>query len=408
MREDWRQAKLGDVAEVGAGNPAPQDKALFRNGRHPFFRTSDVGRVRFGKIAEPTDYLNDEGIAGLRRFPKNTILLPKSGASTFLNHRVLMDIDGFVASHLATIVADNSVVNIQFLFYWLTTVAAQDLIPDSKYPSLKLSDIKKVTIPVPPIAEQETIAAILDDAFAGIDAAGANAEKNLANVRELFESYVNEALSRRGADWAEGRLGDLLQIQRGGSPRPIKAYLTAAADGVNWIKISDATASGKYIYKTKEKIKPSGISRSRMVFDGDFLLSNSMSFGRPYILRTEGCIHDGWLVLRDEDGIFDQDYLYYLLGSAHSFRQFDQLAAGSTVRNLNIDLVSRVSVRYPSREEQSAISTRLNDAMNRTERWADAYRHKIGALADLKQSILQKAFAGELTAKEADKEMAAA
>jgi len=162
--------------------------------------------------------------------------------------------------------------------------------------------------------------------------------------------------------WPEKRLAEVCGIARGGSPRPIQAFLSDAADGINWVKISDATASGKYIYTTAEKIKPSGAARSRMVKDGDFLLSNSMSFGRPYIMRTVGCVHDGWLVLSNYEGSFNQDFLYHLLGAPQVFSQFDRLAAGSTVRNLNIDLAGRVLVPVPPAQEQSRIVAILDEA----------------------------------------------
>jgi len=163
-------------------------------------------------------------------------------------------------------------------------------------------------------------------------------------------------------DWPVFRLDELFDIARGGSPRPIKSYLTNDDDGVNWIKISDASASGKYITETKEKIRPEGISKSRLVRKGDFLLSNSMSFGRPYIMGTDGCIHDGWLVLSPKSDRMDQDFLFYLLGSPTVFSQFDRLAAGSTVRNLNISLVSGVKVPLPSLEEQKRIVAMLDEA----------------------------------------------
>ena len=162
--------------------------------------------------------------------------------------------------------------------------------------------------------------------------------------------------------WLQRSLGELCSIARGGSPRPIQAFLTDAEDGINWVKISDATASGKYIYTTAEKIKPAGASRSRIVKDGDLLLSNSMSFGRPYIMRTTGCIHDGWLVLSEYDTSFNQDFLYHLLGSPQVFDQFDRLAAGSTVRNLNIDLASRVMLPVPPIGEQRRIVAILDEA----------------------------------------------
>jgi type I restriction enzyme, S subunit len=154
-------------------------------------------------------------------------------------------------------------------------------------------------------------------------------------------------------EWQTKKLGEICEIERGGSPRPIQNFITTDPKGINWIKIGDATASGKYIYKTEEKIKPEGVKRSRMVYDGDFILSNSMSFGRPYIMKTTGCIHDGWLVLRQPK--VDPDYLYYVLSSDLLFNQFDQLAAGSTVRNLNISLAKSVEIPYPPLPEQQRI-----------------------------------------------------
>lgn len=160
--------------------------------------------------------------------------------------------------------------------------------------------------------------------------------------------------------WQTKRLGEICDIERGGSPRPIKKFITTSPNGINWIKIGDATASGKYIYKTEDKITPEGVSRSRMVYEGDFILSNSMSFGRPYIMKTKGCIHDGWLVLHQPK--LDPDYLYHALSSDLVFSQFDRLAAGSTVRNLNIGLAKSVEIPFPPLSEQRRIVGILDEA----------------------------------------------
>lgn len=162
--------------------------------------------------------------------------------------------------------------------------------------------------------------------------------------------------------WQTKTLGELCQIERGGSPRPIDSFLTNDSDGINWIKIGDAKNGSKYIFETEEKIRPEGAKRSRMVSEGDFVLSNSMSFGRPYIMKTSGCIHDGWLVLRQPEGAIDQDYLYYVLSSDLVFRQFDRLAAGSTVRNLNIGLAKQVAIPFPNLTEQKRIVAILDKA----------------------------------------------
>jgi len=164
------------------------------------------------------------------------------------------------------------------------------------------------------------------------------------------------------AGWKLQRLDEVCEIARGGSPRPIKNFITEAENGVNWIKIGDTELGGRFISQTKQKIKPEGIAKSRFVTKGSFLLSNSMSFGRPYILQIDGCIHDGWLVLEPNYSTIDQDYLYHVLSSRYVFDQFNKLAAGSTVRNLNIALASKVTLPIPPLEEQKRIVAILDEA----------------------------------------------
>ena len=157
--------------------------------------------------------------------------------------------------------------------------------------------------------------------------------------------------------WQMKPLGDLCVIERGGSPRPIDEYITDDPNGVNWIKIGDTTES-MYITATKEKIIPEGIKKSRYVKKGDFILSNSMSFGRPYILDIDGCIHDGWLVIRDNDELFDKRFLYYFL--KFQYEKFKSMAVGGVVNNLNIDMVKKVSVPILSLSEQRKIADELD------------------------------------------------
>jgi len=161
--------------------------------------------------------------------------------------------------------------------------------------------------------------------------------------------------------WSWSRLGFLLEIARGGSPRPIQDFLTTDANGVNWIKIGDTDKGGKYIYETHEKIKPEGIKKSRFVKAGDFLLTNSMSFGRPYILKTDGCIHDGWLVLADNFNCFIVDYLYYLLSSPYAYYQFCGTVSGAVVKNLNSDKVANSLFPIPPLAEQQRIVNRIEE-----------------------------------------------
>ena len=161
-------------------------------------------------------------------------------------------------------------------------------------------------------------------------------------------------------NWTYKKLGEVCTIERGGSPRPISDYITDAPDGLNWIKIGDATEGSKYIISTKEKIRHEGLKKTRFVHKGDFILSNSMSFGKPYILDIDGCIHDGWLVIHDDNNTFDKSYLYYLLGSPNMYKEFQRLAVGGVVNNLNSEIVRNVVVAIPPLETQSRIVSELD------------------------------------------------
>lgn len=159
--------------------------------------------------------------------------------------------------------------------------------------------------------------------------------------------------------WEYKKLGEVCTIERGGSPRPITDYITDSEDGINWIKIGDAQEGSKYITSTKEKIKPEGLKKSRFVHKGDFILSNSMSFGKPYILKIDGCIHDGWLVIHDNNNVFIKIYLYYLLASSIMYAKFSKLAVGGVVNNLNSSLVRKVDVSIPPLPLQHLFAQRI-------------------------------------------------
>ena len=141
-------------------------------------------------------------------------------------------------------------------------------------------------------------------------------------------------------------LGSICDVQRGGSPRPISDYITDDPEGLNWIKIGD-TDDSMYITCTEEKIKSSGLRKTRQVHAGDLLLSNSMSFGRPYILAIDGCIHDGWLVLHFDQNKIHPVYLCSYLSQATTYCELSKLAAGGVVNNLNKEIVKVLPTLVP-------------------------------------------------------------
>lgn len=157
------------------------------------------------------------------------------------------------------------------------------------------------------------------------------------------------------------RFGDIAKIARGASPRPIYNFITEDENGINWIKIGDVLPKSKYITTTKQKITQEGSKHSRFVKEGDFILSNSMSFGRPYIMKIKGCIHDGWLSISNFENYITSDFLYYLLTSSHIQLLMKQKASfGGAVSNLNADIVRDIDIIIPTLEKQQEIVSVLD------------------------------------------------
>lgn len=173
---------------------------------------------------------------------------------------------------------------------------------------------------------------------------------------DQYGSEINEINTK----WPIVKIAEICEISRGGSPRPIDDFITNAENGINWIKIGDVKEGEKYIYSTKEKIKPEGLNKTRTVKEGDFILSNSMSFGRPYIMKISGAIHDGWLLLRLKNNHILADYLYHILSSEKTKEQFKQFATGGVVSNLNSEIVRNVKIPLPPLEIQQQIAEEID------------------------------------------------
>ena len=153
---------------------------------------------------------------------------------------------------------------------------------------------------------------------------------------------------------------DVAKLCRGSSPRPIINFITKSEDCVNWIKIGDVSPNETYINSTSEKITKEGAKKSRRVYKGEIILSNSMSFGRPYILNLDGCIHDGWFVVRDYEKLLNKEYLYHFMCSPLIQKQYKTLSAGGVVSNISSELVYSVKLNIPSKDEQPKIAKFLS------------------------------------------------
>jgi len=390
MREDISIKKIGNICDV---IPGQSPKSKFYNGKGeglPFYQ----GKKRF------TDKFLDTPVKWTTNITKEAVegdilmsVRAPVGPVNFATQKIC------IGRGLAAIRPKENVDRDYLFYFFLKNEADLESTSGAVFDSINSKQIRNIKIPIPPLPEQKLIVAILDEAFEAIDKAKANVERNIHNVEELFQSKLNEVFSQRGEGWEEKNLGDVCVVERGSSPRPIKNYLTNDADGVNWIKIGDVGEGDKYLVKTKQKITREGAEKSRFVDIGDFILSNSMSYGRPYIMKIPGYIHDGWFVLRLPEEV-NPDYLWQLLASNHLVKQFESLAAGAIVKNISSTLVKKAKVPLPPYEVQKKIVAETDEIRTQCSKLKDTYEKQLSYLEELKKSILQKAFSGELTVNE--------
>lgn len=257
-------------------------------------------------------------------------------------------------------------------------------------------ELYKQKLPVPKVIEQQKIG----EYFSNLDNLITLHQRKCEQTKELKKFMLQKMFPKKGEknpeirfpgftdDWEQRKLGQTVTIERGGSPRPISDYVTKGENGLNWVKIGDAPEEGNYITQTAEKIIPEGLPKTREVHPGDLILSNSMSFGRPYIMAIDGCIHDGWLLIRDIQNNFDLNFLCVLLGTDNMLSQYKAMAAGSTVNNLNKELVGGTTVSYPSNTEQQ----KIGEYFSNLDRLITLHQRKCEQLKELKKFMLQNMF----------------
>lgn len=222
------------------------------------------------------------------------------------------------------------------------------------------------------------------------------AKKEITLVEKLEEAIVKDAPYKVPENWVWLQIGKCIDIRRGASPRPINKFITEDENGINWIRIGD-TNNSRFLTSTEQKITLEGAKKSVYLKAGTLILSNSMSFGRPYILKIDGCIHDGWLALSNYETLFDVNYLYFGLLSSEWY--FEQVAVGSGVRNLNIDRVSKLPIPLPPFKEQQRIVDRIESLFEKLDKAKELIEEARDGFDKRMAVILEKAFRGELTEK---------
>lgn len=381
----YELANLGDVAEVASGNSAPQDASMFSNGIYPFFRTSDVGKVHLSKaLSETQDKLNENGILGMRLFRKGTILFPKSGASTYLDHRVIMGVDGYVASHLATIIANNKLVLNDYLYEILINVSARTLKTSTGYPSLKKEDIEKIKLPLPPMEVQKEIVsecAIIDIEYRNSRSTIQSCRDNISHIFENLETECDGGATHIS-------LSDLVNIKNG-----LNYVLDNDGEQYTIVGVKDFQDRFSPVISELESIKIHDELSAEYKLQKDDILCVRSNGSKKLVGRflyigeiPDNITFSGFtLRLRLKSNAISAKFLCYYLRTKKVREIMSGNSKGSNIQSVNQKTLYSLVVPVPSMNEQNRILQEVSEY----ERQIEKSQEVILGYTERKKAVLE-------------------
>ena len=392
MRDQWEKVKLGDIGRLINGR-AYKKAELLESGPYPVLRVGNFFTNRGW-------YYSDLELAH-EKYCDNGDLLYAWSAS--FGPRIWNGGKVIYHYHIWKVEFDQSRIDKKFLYYWFDwdkerikreQGAGTTMIHVTK------SSMEKRPLELPTLPEQEHIVAILDEAFAGIDAAIANTEKNLANARELFEGYLNSVFSQKGESWIKRSLGDVSTIASSlVDPKQLIYQDMLHVGAGNIVSVKGELAG-------LQTARKEGLKSGKFVFDETMVLYSKI---RPYLMKVvrpsfSGLCSADIYPLTPKTEFLSRDFLYYLLLSNHFT---DYAIAGSAragMPKVNREHLFAYTTYLPEVDEQERLVEHLDAVASEARRLESIYQQKFDALTELKQSLLAKAFSGELTANAAEKE----
>lgn len=398
----WQEVRLGDVCDVKGGKRLPKGVNLITiKNTHPYIRVRDLGQSKRLQLNQNYEYVDDETQKIISHYivSEDDVLISIVGTIGLI---------GIVGNSLNNAnLTENCVklINLRgidkdFLYYFLISNSGQDTIKQGTVGAvqakLPIKNIQTIKIPLPPLDVQKKIAGVLgalDDKIELNNKINNNLEQQ---AQALFKSWFVDFEPFGGKmpdDWKVGKLGDFIEIKRGGSPRPIQEYLVP--NGLNWLKISDATTeTSPYILEIKEHIKPEGLNKTVFLKKGSLVLSNSATPGIPKFLDIDTCIHDGWLYF--PNSLFSNEYLFLLFN--HIRKDLISLGNGSVFTNLKTDILKNFEAILPAKE----VLRRFDSIISSIFISIKYNREEIATLTTLRDMLLPKLMSGEIDVSNVD------
>ena len=388
--EDWRVMPISSLCDIiSGGTPSTSFSAFWLNGDIPWCTPSDITETN-GKYI----YRTDRNITSLGLAKSSANLLPEG--SLLLCSRATIGEVKIAKTEIATNQGFKSLVcnyvDNEFMYYKVLTLKDKLLqfSIGSTFLEFSKKDIEKLQIDIPQPEEQTAIATVLSDMDALLD----SLDCLIAKKRDIKQAAMQELLTGKTrlpgfeGEWEVKRLGDIANIQRGASPRPIDSPVWFDRNStVGWVRIADITNAGRFLNETTQRLSSLGVKESRPVAAGSLIMSICATVGRPIITNIDVCIHDGFVVFGKLET--DQMFIYYVL----KWIEPDWSKHGQTgsQMNLNTGLINGTKIKLPSLSEQTAIAKVLSDMDAEIE----ALEERRTKTQNIKQGMMQELLTGK-------------
>ena len=410
MKPEWESRTLGDICEFVRGPfGGSLKKSIFKSEGFAVYEQQHAINNQFNSIRY---FIDENKFSEMQRFELCPGDLIMSCSGTMGKVAIVPEtIQRGIINQALLKLTPSEELSVEFLRLWMLSPLFQEQLGKrSKGVAIKnvasVKVLKEISIDLPLLPVQKRIVAILDEAFAGIDTAIANTEKNLANARELFESYLQQVFSQHGDGWVEKTLGDVCQFENGDRGKNYPSRSEFVDSGIAFINaghIDDGVVDfTKMNYITEENYDL--LSRGKIKL-GDILFCLRGSLGKFAVIKNDiqGAIASSLVIVRPQTDLSTRFLLHYLR-SGLCKSMIEKYAGGAAQPNLGAKDLAKFSISVPPKEQQKVVSEKLDALMLEAERLDRIYREKHNSLKELKQSLLQKAFSGELTT-EGDKLM---
>lgn len=409
MRTGWRKVTIGEVCDVVNGGTPKTGVTTNWGGPHTWITPAEMGGRSDPYVGETERQLTDAGLAAANLLPPYSVILSSRAP---IGHLVINTVPMATNQGCKGLVPKHGLDH-KYLFYYLGSIVGllNDLGTGATFKELSGGKLKEVPIPLPPLSEQQRIVAILDEAFAGLATATADAEKNLKNARELFESYLNSVFSNT-EDWPRSPIGQVAtKIGSGATPTGgEKSYKKQGVPLIRSLNVHDRRfkVDDLVFLDEAQAKKLEGVT----VQSGDVLLNiTGASVARCCLAPDEflpARVNQHVSIIRPIQSAILPRFLE--LGLTAKINK-DRLlvvgeSAGATRQAITKAQIQEFVFSYPSLDAQKIIMEKLNGVGAETGKLETHYKEKLSLLADLKQSILHRAFSGELTSPQLIKEAA--